>query len=83
MAEYTEYALSDCINWDTNPNGDCGGRVEERTSRSGLTVSVKCENCYNRLQERLDEIEQRYPDSPFAPSWFDPTYAGETWDSDY
>lgn len=78
-----DYALSDCLNWDFNYEGDCGGPVEERTSRSGATTSVKCENCYNALQERLDEIESRYPDSPFAPSWFDPTYAGETWDCDY
>ena len=78
-----EYSLSDCINYDFNVMGDCGGRVELRLSRSGCTESVKCENCYNALQERLDEIEARYPDSPFAPSWFDPSYAGEHWDSDY
>lgn len=82
MAEQ-EYSLSDCMNWETNEDGDCGGRVEERLSRSGLTVSIKCENCYNKLQERLDEIDRQYPDSDIPPAWFDPTYAGESWNGDY
>lgn len=78
-----EYSLSDCLNWDTNVDGDCGGPVEQRISRSGCTVSLKCENCHNRLQDRLDQIQRDYPDSSTPPSWFDPTYAGETWDDDY
>lgn len=37
-----EYALSDCANWESNVQGDCGGRVE----RVGDTVL--CETCRNR-----------------------------------
>lgn len=39
------YALSDCANWSTNSQGDCGGPVEERVS-SGRRIL--CENCYNK-----------------------------------
>ena len=37
-------------------------------------------------QERLrqhDESIEKYADSDVAPSWFDPSYAGERWDDDY
>ena len=36
------YALSDCINWSTNQQGDCGGRVE---NVGGVII---CENCRNK-----------------------------------
>jgi hypothetical protein len=42
---------------------------------------VRCDHHYARQQERLDAIERRYP--VHAPSWFDPSYAGESWDEDY
>jgi len=47
----------------------------------------RCEKHYEayveRVQPRIDEVRERYPDSSFAPSWFDPSYAGESWDDDY
>lgn len=42
--------------------------------------------CEAHWEERLDrqaEINERYPDTPIAPSWFDPSYAGERWNDDY
>lgn len=39
-----EYSLSDCANWETNSQGDCGGRVERLSN--GV---VLCENCRNHL----------------------------------
>jgi hypothetical protein len=69
-----------CLNY---PSDDCEGMSQTRYSRSGLTQSVKCDGCQNVLDEALDRIQNRYPDSSVAPSWFDPTYAGESWDSDY
>lgn len=78
-----EYALSDCINWDRNEMGDCGGRVEPRRSRTGLSVSIRCENCQAKLDKKLDEVAERYPDTDTAPDWFDESYAGEHWGSDY
>lgn len=67
---------------DNHPSPTCSGTTLPRTSRSGLTHSLKCTGCQNDLDERLDEIDQRYPDSDVAPSWFDPTYVGESWDGE-
>lgn len=36
------YSLSDCVNWETNTLGDCGGRVEL------VDGVVWCETCLNR-----------------------------------
>lgn len=68
-----------CLNY---PSDECSGSTRPRTSRSGLTHSLKCDGCQDALDERLDEIDRHYPDSPIAPDWFDPTYAGENWDDD-
>ena len=63
--------------------GNCAGEVEFRMPLSGTGKSfVRCDQHWS---ERLDiqaGINERYPDSPFAPSDFDPTYAGEVWDYD-
>jgi hypothetical protein len=69
-----------CLN---HPSPECSGPTRTRTSRSGLTHSLKCDGCQSALDVRLDEINERYPDSANPPSWFDPTYAGESWDGDY
>lgn len=42
MDEAQDYALSDCVNWDTNTQGDCGGRVER------VNGVVICETCRNK-----------------------------------
>lgn len=67
---------------DNYPSESCKGTTLPRTSRSGLTHSLKCTGCQSALDDRLDEIDRRYPDSDVAPSWFDPTYAGESWDGE-
>lgn len=36
------FSLSDCVNWESNSQGDCGGRVEVA---NGVIV---CETCRNR-----------------------------------
>lgn len=59
----------------------CQGTVEYRTPLSGTGRSFP--RCAKHWSERLDvqeQINQRYP--TFAPSDFDPTYAGEAWDED-
>lgn len=65
------------------PSPTCSGGVTTVTSRSGLTTSNKCESCQDDLAARLDAVDRRYPDQATPPSWFDPTYAGESWDGDY
>lgn len=61
----------------------CKGEVGTYWSRSGLTSTKRCEGHQRAHEEVLDGIANRYPDSDMAPSWFDPTYAGESWSDDY
>lgn len=41
-----------------------------------------CSSCANKRETKMAKIREDYPDSPMAPSWFDPANAGETWDSE-
>jgi len=71
----------DCLD---NGNGACAGETIYRMSLSGSGTSFpRCDRHWDIRLERDERIRQDYPDSPFAPSWFDPAYAGERWDSDY
>lgn len=59
----------------------CSGPVEYRESLSGTGTPIP--RCDRHWERRLDQDAQHrrtYPDSPTPPSWFDPTYAGESWD---
>ena len=63
------------------PEG-CEGAVEYRMALSGTGVSYP--RCDKHWSDRLDVqegINRRYP--THAPSDFDPSYAGESWDDDY
>ena len=78
--------MTDCI--EHNNPAECEGEVGMYSALSGSGIAYpRCEKGYQeyveRVQPRMDEVRERYPDSPFAPSWFDPTYAGESWDDDY
>lgn len=62
----------------------CAGEVEYRYALT--STSAQHPRCDHHWEQRLDFQDQhnrRYPDSSIAPSWFDPTAAGETWDEDY
>ena len=48
-----------------------------------MTSTFRCDSHESEHQDVLDGISRRYPDSDVAPSWFDPTYAGESWNDDY
>jgi hypothetical protein len=78
--------MHDCIEHD-DPR-DCVGEVSYYEALSGSGISYhRCEAGYedylNRLLPQLKDISERYPDSPTPPEWFDPSYAGESWDEDY
>lgn len=78
--EIETLAATECIQFGEG----CGGAVEYRYPLSGTGRSFP--RCDDHWSERLDiqaGIDRRYPDSPHAPSDFDPYYAGESWDSDY
>ena len=64
--------------------GDCRGKVEYRMplSPSGKPFA-RCDGHWEKRLEIQEGINRRYPDSPFPPADFDPTYAGERWDDDY
>lgn len=69
---------------DDHDEGTCEGVIEYRMALSGTGVSFP--RCDRHWQSRLVEqerINNDYPDSPIAPSWFDPMDAGERWDDDY
>lgn len=62
----------------------CKGEVRYRMALSGTGRSFpRCDKHWDDRLDVQDGINSRYPDSPFAPSGFDPSYAGESWDEDY
>lgn len=40
----------------------CEGKLVDRVSRSGLTVSTMCEGHMWSLEEKLDDVARRYPE---------------------
>jgi len=69
----------DCL--DFRDDGSCRGRVEFRQSLTGTGLAIeRCDGHWAARLETEDRIRHDYPDSPFAPSWFDPADAGEVWD---
>ena len=72
----------ECLDYRSDTK--CAGPVVYRLSPNGTGMRIpRCERHEDEVEERRAEIAERYPDSPFAPSWFDPAYAGERWDEDY
>lgn len=68
-----------CLNYGP----DCDGEVEFRMPLSGTGRSFpRCEKHWADRLEVQRGIDERYPDSPFPPADFDPTYAGEVWDEE-
>lgn len=62
--------------------GDCRGSVEYRAVPGGTAVA-RCVAHFDRRMDRYENSIERYANSDCAPSWFDPTYAGERWEDDY
>lgn len=61
---------------------------EEAASRCTGAIEIhngapRCQHHANEFWEKMNAISDAYPDSPIAPSWFDPADAGEHWDDDY
>jgi hypothetical protein len=64
------------------PDG-CEGEVAYRMALSGTGESFpRCDRHWDERLDRQEEINERYPDSPLAPAWFDPLDAGDSWDED-
>ena len=74
----------ECLDGLMNDRGECSGAVEPRQSLSGTgTPITRCDRHWSQRLEQHERDRERYPDSPFAPAWFDPLDAGERWDDDY
>lgn len=73
---------------ECSDEGEHNGEVHEGPSRSGESRYRKCEKHWAEYDERMSKVEadlnERFPgwDVPgsMPPAWFDPTYAGESWD---
>lgn len=64
---------------------ECAGPVEYRMALSATGKSFpRCDRHWSLRLKEQDRINATYghPDSDVAPSWFDPTAAGERWDED-
>lgn len=71
---------ADCI---SGPD-TCEGSVEYRMALSATgTPFPRCDKHWADRMELEQRLRRDYPDSSTPPAWFDPTAAGETWDSDY
>lgn len=60
----------------------CAGAVELRSTpdRPDFKVFARCEHHFDlRLASASRNLELL---SPCPPAWFDPSYAGESWDED-
>lgn len=63
--------------------GDCEGDVEYRTPLSGTGRAFpRCDKHWDERLATRERVNRDYPDSPCAPAWFDPAYAGERWDEE-
>ena len=79
----TEYPADECLEYG-HPDDPCKGPVIYRLSPNGTGMRIpRCARHEEQAEERRQEISRNYPDSPIAPDWFDPSYAGERWDDDY
>ncbi len=64
--------------------GNCDGETILRESLTGTGTPIARCDFHQELRLQKQEVhEVIYPDSPHPPEWFDPSYAGEYWDSDY
>lgn len=85
-----EYDHSSCIDRPDNDSsyGECEGFVRIYVTRSGASEYPRCEKHYGLYNQRMDkleaEIQSRYPGynvpGSVPPPWFDPFYAGESWE---
>jgi hypothetical protein len=66
----------------THDAENCSGEITRRFTDEGTPID-ECKYHTDKSYQRREELKERYPDSPIAPDWFDPTVAGERWDDDY
>lgn len=67
---------------DARPDSPCKGDVEYRITpdRRDMRAFPRCEGHFERRLRDAEKNLELMSDVP--PSWFDPTYVGESWDED-
>ena len=68
---------------DERDDSPCQGPVAYHSVDPGRATAV--ERCAKHWADRLDRMSnsvERYANSDLAPSWFDPSFAGERWDDE-
>lgn len=69
---------------DPDDPNRCDGAVHYRAPLSATGEPYpRCERHWSLRLQLEDRLRADYPDSDTPPAWFDPTAAGERWDSDY
>lgn len=70
--------LETCI--DDYGDGECRGPVEWHSIDPGRERAwPRCDYHWGQRLDRFENSIERYATSDVAPSWFDPSYAGEEW----
>lgn len=59
---------------------DCEGPVDLYTVGRATRAFPRCRRHIERRWESYENSIERYADSDVPPAWFDPSYAGESWD---
>lgn len=70
---------------DENPRclqhgDDCAGPVEYHMRPSDWKSFARCAHHQALREEARENSMERYANCDVAPDWFDPSYAGESWD---
>lgn len=60
-------------------NDNCSDCDNNEGSERTPAGRLLCTPCADRFWQQREKTMRDYPDSDVPPSWFDPTYAGETW----
>lgn len=64
--------------------GQCSGKVQYHSVDPGRAKAwPRCQKHWSERLRRREGSLERYEHSDVAPSWFDPTAAGERWDDEY
>jgi hypothetical protein len=69
----------ECLEWQS---GRCQGPVEPHTVGDSLKAWPRCDYHYEQRCQNYENSMERYANQVNPPAWFDPSYAGESWDAD-
>ena len=63
---------------------DCKGKVEYHITpnRTDMKAFPRCEYHWAKRLDDYENSMEKYAESHVAPDWFDPAYAGESWDEE-